>query len=159
METKNFPDLFTRPERLLLGVCAKISRQWKLPAIIPRIGFVVLSLLLVPLGVLAYLLVHLLSGKNAHYKLYLALFGGVVGLPISYYFQSDTVRAMGGGMVGYLRKFPQIVDTVDAFLGDGLEVMGTALLGTVATAMAGFLFGHLLDRRAGLRDGDGPQNP
>src|SRR5690606_18779825 len=146
MDQKTILDSFKRPQRLLLGACGKLATKWKLPLLAIRTAFVVLTLIFIPLGALVYLVAHWWMNKMGHNRLGLALLGGVLGIPLSYYFQSDTVRAMAGGIGGYLKKFPEIVDTVDRFLGDGLQVILNGLLGMVVVALIGFVLGHWLDR-------------
>ena len=157
MDQKTILDHFTRPQRLLLGASGKLAVKWKLPPVAIRTAFMVLTLIFIPLGALLYLVAHWAMNKMGNHRLGLALLGGLLGIPLGYYFQSDTVRAMAGGMAGYLKKFPEIVDTVDRFLGDGLQVVWNGLLGVVVVALIGFVLGHMLDRGAAMEKKDGNQ--
>jgi len=46
-------------------------------------------------------------------KMTFAILGGILGIPLSYYFQPELVRAKVGGMGGYLKNFGDIVDESD----------------------------------------------
>lgn len=154
MAQKNIFQYFTRPQGLLLGASGKLAAKWNAPPVAIRIAFTVFTLFFIPLGILLYLGTYWSVNKMGNYKLGLTLLGGLLGIPLSYYFQSETVKAMAGGIRGYLKKFPDIVDTVDRYLGDGLQVVWDGLLGMAVLALIGFVLGHLMDHSTTLENRD-----
>ena len=98
----------TRPEKILLGVNSKLALKLNLQPIIMRVVFVVLTLLFIPLGLLAYLGVYLVLNKMAGKMVTFALIGALLGIPFSYYFQSEMVQRMAGGITGYVKNFVTI---------------------------------------------------
>lgn len=145
MELQNITNHIKRPDRLLLGSSGKLAVKWGLSPLIVRIAFVVLTLLFLPVGILSYLGTYWFLGKQRNGKLVFALSGGLLGIPLGYYFQSDMVQGMAGGVTGYLKKFPKIVDAVELYRGNGLEVIWDAFTAIIILALIGLALGHFLD--------------
>ena len=145
MELQHIARYLKRSERLLLGSSGKLAESLGMPPLIVRIVLVVLTLVFIPLGILLYLGIFWFAGKKRNGKLVLALLGGLAGIPLGYYFQSDMVQGMAGGVSGYLRKFSKIVDAVELYRGNGLEVVWDAFTGIVVLALLGLALGHFID--------------
>lgn len=148
MDTQPFYKFFTRPQKLLLGACSTLSGKLNLPPVAIRIALVILTLLVLPLGILVYIGVYLMfSHKNKFVTL--ALLGAVLGVPMSYYFQPDMVKNHrgGGGMFSYLTHFSTIVDEYDAWVGNGWSIIFNVLLSVAVFALVGGIIGYVLDKR------------
>lgn len=70
-------------------------------------------------------------------KLTFAFLGGILGIPLSYYFQPQMVQAKVGGMGGYLKNFGDIVDNSD--------LIGNVFLSVVIFALIGLVIGYFID--------------
>ena len=64
--------------------------------------------------------------------------GGLLGFPLSYYFQPDIVKYSVNGIGGYLRHFDKIFNNMDLFLN--------VLISAVIFAIIGGLIGYLVDK-------------
>lgn len=67
-----------------------------------------------------------------------ASIGAILGIPLSYYFQSSMVQNKVGGVGGYLKHFDEIVK--DGNLG------GNVILSILIFAIIGGLIGYLIDK-------------
>jgi len=67
-----------------------------------------------------------------------AIIGAILGIPLSYYFQSSMVQAKFGGIGGYLKHFDNIVNNAN--------LLGNVLLSVVIFAFLGGIIGYLIDR-------------
>ena len=70
-------------------------------------------------------------------KLLFAILGGILGIPLSYYFQPEIVRAKTGSIGGYLENFGDILENSD--------LVGNVLLSVVIFAIIGGVIGYLID--------------
>ncbi|NDV42591.1 PspC domain-containing protein [Flagellimonas sediminis] len=155
MDTQKIIQFITRQEKILLGVSSKLALRLNLQPIVIRIVFVVLTLLFIPLGILAYLGGYLILNKMAGKMLILALIGAFLGIPFSYYFQSEMVQRMAGGITGYVKNFVSIVDDVDRFVGNGMDIIWDAMIGVVVFMLIGGAIGYFMDaskRKSGQND-------
>ena len=155
MDTQKIIQFITRQEKILLGVSSKLALRLNLQPIVIRIVFVVLTLLFIPLGILAYLGGYLILNKMAGKMLILALIGAFLGIPFSYYFQSEMVQRMAGGIMGYVKNFVSIVDDVDRFVGNGMDIIWDAMIGVVVFMLIGGAIGYFMDaskRKSGQND-------
>ena len=141
-------NFFTGPEKSLLGVCSAISHKIKLPSVGVRVAFIVLTLFFIPLGIITYLVTYLVSVRKGKSMVRFGLLGAVLGIPLSYYFQSDVVKNFGGssGMFSYLRTFTKMVDEYDRFFGNGIDIIYNVLMSVLIFALAGGAMGYLLDK-------------
>ncbi|WP_182859074.1 PspC domain-containing protein [Flagellimonas aequoris] len=145
MDTQKITQYFTRPERTLLGVCSKLALKTSLQPVVIRIAFIVLTLLFIPFGIVAYLGFYLILNKMAGKMVTFALIGALLGIPFSYHFQSDMVQQMAGGITGYLKNFVTIVDQVDRYVGNGMDIIWDALIGVVVFMLIGGAIGYFMD--------------
>ena len=70
-------------------------------------------------------------------KVAFAIYGGILGIPLSYYFQSDVVKNKVGGLGGYLKNFGQIVDNSD--------LLANVIISVVIFAIVGGVIGYFVD--------------
>ncbi len=70
-------------------------------------------------------------------KISIAIFGALIGIPLSYYFQPELVRAKIGGMSGYLGNFGEIITNSD--------LVGNIILSVIIFALVGFFIGYIID--------------
>lgn len=71
-------------------------------------------------------------------KVLFAIIGAVLGIPLSYYFQSELVKTKMGGVGGYLRHFDEITHNSN--------LLGNVFLSMVIFAIAGGVIGYFLDQ-------------
>jgi len=55
MENRKTLHFFTRPEKLLFGVCSALSQKLNLSSTVIRIAFIVFTLFFIPFGVVLYI--------------------------------------------------------------------------------------------------------
>jgi predicted RNA-binding Zn-ribbon protein involved in translation (DUF1610 family) len=67
-----------------------------------------------------------------------AIIGAILGIPLSYYFQSSMVQNKVGGIVGYFKHFGDIVK-------DG-NLLGNVILSVIVFAIIGGLIGYFIDK-------------
>lgn len=67
-----------------------------------------------------------------------AIIGGLLGIPLSYYFQSEVVKVKVGGMSGYLKHFGDILNNTD--------LLGNVILSVAIFAIVGAIIGYLIDK-------------
>lgn len=72
-------------------------------------------------------------------KVILTIIGGILGIPLSYYFQPEMVQEKIGGLGGYIRNFGDIINQKD--------LIGNVFLGVFIFALVGFIIGYFLDSK------------
>lgn len=151
METQRLLIFFTRPERSLLGVCSVLSRKFNQPAVAFRIAFIVLTILVIPVGIILYVGVKLVARQRKSKALVFGFLGAVSGIPLSYYFQPAAIRnhpfLEAGSVVSYLRNFTKAVEQYDRFGGNGPDIIYNVLLSMVVFTAIGAAAGYFMDRR------------
>lgn len=70
-------------------------------------------------------------------KALLSIIGAVLGIPLSYYFQSEMVKAKMGGIGGYLEHFDQIAKNSEYF--------GNVVISVIVFAIVGLAIGYFID--------------
>ncbi len=70
-------------------------------------------------------------------KVTFAIIGAILGLPLSYYFQSNMVQSKVGGIGGYLENFGDVVSNSD--------LLGNVVLSVVVFALVGGVIGYFVD--------------
>lgn len=101
-------NIFNRKEKVLFGVCSNLASKFSFNPLSVRIIFIIITLLILPLGVILYLILAIAGGVLKK-KISLSIFGAILGLPLSYYFQSEVVRNIVGGFGGYIKHFFDII--------------------------------------------------
>jgi len=130
-------NIFTRPEKVISGVCSHLALKYSIKPLILRIIFIIVTLLLIPiLGILLYFILAISNGKIMK-KVTFAIIGAILGIPLSYYFQSEMVKSKMGGIGGYLKNFDKILDNSD--------LIGNVILSVVIFAIVGGLVGYFID--------------
>lgn len=148
METQKVLNIFTRPEKLLFGVCSALSQKLNLSPTVIRIVFIVLTLFIIPLGIVLYIILYVTTRQMKNRKVTFGILGAVLGVPLSYYFQSDIIKNYrGSGMFSYLRNFTKIVDEYDRFVGNGWDIVFNLFLSVIIFAILGVVAGYSLDKK------------
>lgn len=148
METQKILNIITRPEKLLFGVCSALSQKLNLSPTVIRIAFIVLTLFIIPLGIVLYIILYVTTRQMKNRKVTFGLLGVVLGVPLSYYFQSDIIKNYrGSGMFSYLRNFTKIVDEYDRFAGNGWDIVFNLFLSVIIFAILGVVAGYFLDKK------------
>ncbi len=71
-------------------------------------------------------------------KVLFAIIGGVLGIPLSYYFQSEIVKTKVGGIGGYLKYFGDIVSDAN--------LLSNVVLSVVIFVIVGGIIGYFIDK-------------
>jgi len=71
-------------------------------------------------------------------KVTFAIMGALLGIPLSYYFQSEIVQSKVGGIGGYFKHFGDIIK-------DG-NLLGNVILSVLIFAIIGGLIGYFIDK-------------
>lgn len=148
METQKILNIFTRPEKLLFGVCSVLSQKLNLSPTVVRIAFIVLTLFFIPFGIVLYIILYATTRQMKNRKVTFGLLGAALGVPLSYYFQSDIIKSYSGsGMFGYLKSFTKIVEEYDRFVGNGWDIVSNLFLSAIIFAIMGVVAGYFLDKK------------
>jgi len=70
-------------------------------------------------------------------KVLFAIIGAILGIPLSYYFQSEMVKSKMGGIGGYLQNFDKIANDSN--------LLGHVVLSVVVFALVGGVIGYFID--------------
>ncbi|WP_108425836.1 PspC domain-containing protein [Flagellimonas amoyensis] len=148
MDKETIIHFFTRPEKSLLGVCSTVANTFKVPPVGVRVALIILTLIFIPLGIIAYIGLYLVFNKKKGKMVTFGLLGALLGIPLSYYFQSTIIQNYGGnsGMFSYLRNFVSMVDEYDRFVGNGWDIVFNVLLSIVVFALIGGAVGYFMDK-------------
>jgi len=73
-------------------------------------------------------------------KVIFGIVGAVLGLPLSYYFQSDIIKAKVGGVGGYMKNFNKLSEV------DG--VVSNVFISVFIFAVLGVIIGYFIDKNA-----------
>lgn len=149
-------------KRLLFGVCFKLSEKFNQPVKTIRIIFLVaLAIMLIspfvgfaiPLPVLPiYLILALvfadwskISKGNVKFKIILTILGLLIGLPMSYYFQTDFLQNVTGSITGY---FEYLLNSKNSNISEthAKNILSNIITSVLAFGIVGFLIGLILDR-------------
>lgn len=149
MDTRNIISSFKRPEKLLFGVCSYLSQNLNLPSSAIRISFIVITFLFIPVGIILYIGLYLVVIQKMNRMKTFGFLGAVLGVPLSYYFQSDMVKNYNGGngMVSYMRNFFKIAEEYNKFVGNGWDIVFNLFLSVIIFAILGVVIGYFLDKR------------
>ena len=149
MDTQRIVDFFTREEKSLFGACSKLSQKLNTNPLAIRITLLVLTLLFIPLGIIVYAGLYLMLNQNNHKMVTFGLMGALLGIPLSYYFQSNIIKNYGGnsGVFGYLRNFPQTVERYNKFVGNGGGIIFNVFLSVVVFAIVGGAVGYFITKK------------
>tara|TARA_R110002012_G_scaffold322018_1_gene553724 strand:- start:27442 stop:27894 length:453 start_codon:yes stop_codon:yes gene_type:complete len=146
MDTQNILSFFKRSEKLLFGVCSKLSHKFGLQAVGVRLAFVVLTFLFIPIGVIAYVGFYLAIVQNKSRMVTFGLFGALLGIPFSYYFQSVAIKNLMG-MFNYLRNLSDVVDGYNGFIGNSEDIIFNIVLSIVVFTLVCGIIGYFMDKR------------
>lgn len=149
MHIQDITGFFTRHKKSLLGVCASLAQRFSLPPVALRVALVILTFLFIPLGIIIYIISYLAIKPSKTKMITFALLGAVLGVPLSYYFQSDLVKLYDGtsGVFGYLRNFTKTVDEYNEYFGNGWDIIYNVFFSIVIFALVGGAIGYYLDKK------------
>lgn len=162
-------NIFKRQGRVILGVCSKLAQRTGVSPFVFRmifvisliyrivyvIGFVVFSIdlylgpsiFLSNIIFLAYFLIALfLLVNKLSKKGIFAIIGVILGIPLSYFFQSEAVRNWLGGIGGYIVNFSDIIDDSNLLLSVVLSVIIFGLIGGI--------IGYFMDKNEAKKTAD-----
>lgn len=146
METQNSPNFLTKQEKLLFGVCSRLSQKLNVSPVIVRIAFIVLTFIFIPLGIATYLVLYMVNQHHSKVLIFSVL-GMFLGVPLSYYFQSDIFKLYSGGtgMFGYVSEFFKNVERFDNFTGNGWDIVFNLLFSVAIFTVLGGLLGYFIE--------------
>lgn len=153
MDAQNIFNFFSKQEKSLLGVCSKLAKKLNLSPLIVRIAFIIITFIFIPLGIVAYLGIYLLSNQKNSKVVTFSIFGAILGVPLSYYFQSDIFKHYGSGtgMFGYIRNFIKNVERFDKYTGNGWDIIFNLLLSVGIFAVLGGLLGYFISQKENVK--------
>ncbi|MEI8204951.1 MAG: hypothetical protein WCH34_18160 [Bacteroidota bacterium] len=70
--------------------------------------------------------------------------GAILGIPLSYYFQSEMVKNKMGGVSGYLQNFDQILRNSD--------LIGNVVISIIIFAIVGGVIGYFIDENEAKKE-------
>tara|TARA_Y100001956_G_C4095510_1_gene175003 strand:+ start:694 stop:1158 length:465 start_codon:yes stop_codon:yes gene_type:complete len=146
MNTQNISGFFTKTDKSLLGVCCNISLKYNLPPILVRFALILLTFLFIPIGIIVYLTLFLIFIKQMKRAVKYAIIGCLLGMPLSYFFQSEMVQNLAGGITGYMMNFLSIANEMDRYMGNGLSIVWNGILGIMLSGIAGGIGGYYLEK-------------
>lgn len=149
MDKQRTLHFFTRSEKSLFGTCSKLSKKLNVSTLTIRIALIVLTLLFIPFGIIVYAGLYLILNQNTNKMVTFGLFGALMGIPLSYYFQSNIIKSYGGnsGVFGYLRNFTQTVERYDKFVGNAGDIIFNVILSVVIFAIVGGTIGYYISKK------------
>jgi phosphotransferase system glucose/maltose/N-acetylglucosamine-specific IIC component len=71
-------------------------------------------------------------------KIKFAIIGALLGIPLSYYFQSGFVKTFSGGIGGYIKNLDTVIDHEGS--------LNSLLIGVVVFGLIGYLIGFILEK-------------
>jgi len=150
MDYSRILNIFTRGEKTLLGVCSRLSRRAALPPVAIRVVFILVTLLFMPLGIMLYLAVYLLLDKRKNKVVVFGILGALLGVPLSYYFQSDVVKnwgGEGGGIFSYMKNFTETVEQYNRYIDNGAGIIYNMILSIIVFASIGVAIGYRSNKK------------
>lgn len=149
MEIQKIQTYFSKPEKILLGSCAATAQKTGLSTLAIRITISILTIFYIPIGLLLYFGLYLGLVLKKGKTLTFALFGALLGIPLSFYFQPDMVQNWrgGSGVFGYLKNFLSIVEEYDRMVGNGWTLIQNVILAMVVFTLIGGAIGYYLDQK------------
>lgn len=151
MDKETIIGYFTQSKKTLLGVCSRLSKKLNAPPLVFRMGMIVLTLIFIPLGILTYFGLYILLTQNNKKTVTFGLMGALLGIPLSYYFQSDIIKNYGGsrgsGVIGYLKNFIKTVERYDKFVGNGWDIVFNLFLSVVLFTILGAAIGYYITKK------------
>ncbi|MEO0899617.1 MAG: hypothetical protein AAFY71_24620 [Bacteroidota bacterium] len=73
-------------------------------------------------------------------KVIFGIIGAVLGVPLSYYFQPEMVKAKTGGIGGYLQQIDKVAENS--------ELLTNVIISVVIFTLVGVLVGYFIDKNA-----------
>ena len=71
-------------------------------------------------------------------KVLFSIIGGIIGIPLSYFFQPEIVKSKVGGIGGYLSHFDEIIKEQ--------ELLSNIFISVVIFIIIGAVIGYLVDK-------------
>ncbi len=71
-------------------------------------------------------------------KVIFAIIGGILGIPLSYYFQPEIIKSKVGGIGGYIEHFGDIVNDSN--------LLSNVILSVVIFSIVGGVIGYFIDK-------------
>ncbi|UZD23566.1 PspC domain-containing protein [Algoriphagus halophytocola] len=150
MSTQKIQSYLSKPEKLLLGVCAVLSIKTNMPSLALRIGFIAFTIIFIPLAILSYLILFLAIVSKKSKAINLALTGTLLGVPLSYYFQTEMVQNWrgSGGIISYLVSLPSILEEYHNYVGSAWDIVSNIILAMLVCAAIGGTIGYYLEKNS-----------
>jgi len=90
------------------------------------------------ISIILVIVILVIAFKNKiNKKISFSILGAILGIPLSYYFQSEMVKSKVGGIGGYLQNFGDIVDNSD--------LLGNVIISIIVFALVGGVIGYFID--------------
>lgn len=125
-------NIFTRPEKVISGVCSRLALKYNIKPWILRILFIYFGLTFYFIFFPFYFYLALSKGSRIY-----PIIGAVLGIPLSYYFQPSIVQNLLG-ISQYMGRLDKIFKEVEF----AVNIMNSILL----FALIGCLIGYIVDK-------------
>ena len=67
-----------------------------------------------------------------------AIIGAILGLPLSFYFQTEMIQRKAGGIGGYINKFGDVINSKELF--------SNVIVSVIVFTIIGFFLGYFMDK-------------
>ncbi|WP_430811628.1 MULTISPECIES: PspC domain-containing protein [unclassified Carboxylicivirga] len=114
-------------KKVLLGVFSQLASRRNVNPLTLRIVFVIVGIV-IPFVIPVYFIMAAIN-TDVTKKVIYAIYGAILGIPLSYYFQPEIVRAKVGGIGGYLQNFDKIFQNGDLIVNVFISVVVFAIVG------------------------------
>lgn len=150
MDVQKIQSYFSKPDRILLGVCSEVSKKINTSSLAIRIGFLVLTFFFIPVGIFLYILLYLILILKKGKTVTFSLTGALLGIPLSYYFQPEIIKNWkgGSGIFGYLTGLPGILEEYNQYVGNSWSLVGNLVLSIVLFTILGGIIGFILEKKS-----------
>lgn len=149
MDAQKIQSYFSKPDKIILGVGAEVSKKINSSPLVPRIGLVVLTFFFIPLGLFLYILLYLTLVLRKGKTVTFSLTGALLGIPLSYYFQPEIIKNWKGGtgIFGYLTGLPGILEEYNQYVGNSWSLVGNLVLSILLFTFLGGIIGYILEKK------------
>lgn len=151
-------NIFNRQGRVIFGVCSHLATKTNVSPFVFRLVFIVATLC--PIVAFLFSIDHFFYSSEKVFLFYFilsllvniavnkrvnrimkrrmfAIIGAILGIPLSYYFQSEMLKGWIGGIGNYLQHFGQIVANSD--------FIGNVIVSVIVFASVGGIIGYFID--------------
>jgi phage shock protein PspC (stress-responsive transcriptional regulator) len=136
-------NIFSRSEKTLSGVCSHLSTKKNIKPVYLRVAFIVAYFIVGIISPILYLILAMSFGKMTK-KISLAIIGAILGIPLSYYFQSEILKNEINSIVFYIKCLFTIFARFE--IKEYQNILVNLLLSILVYSFIGGLIGYFIDK-------------